>query len=181
MFDIQTRRCTFEGIAKTILTWIIEDNPKCSAAFICLSEQLPLSKDEIQRITQIIKLYDRVFSDKYEDAKKQNQALIPDSCKIDTQTAFAYVLLQAVINFINAGMYSTAYDIARSIASVWEDIYKKIIFEISRHPNKEDFVKWCAVHSMIGMDVSGTQVLDYGSLICAYSPTAFQSPTDVDD
>lgn len=176
MFDANVRNFAFDAILKTISIWITEANYQCAAAFINMTEELPLNNGERKALSQVIRIYDSFFQgvSKYSEMPRNKDAGIPDRFMIDTPSAFTYVIVHSVLNFIEAGLYSSAYDIMMSFSSIWPEMYAKAVATVASHPKKDDFVRWCATHSMVGMDIAGTKRLDYDVLVCIYDKDGFQ-------
>ena len=135
MITLETRKIVFDTICNGIRYWISFENSNCAASFIYMSSQLPLSGFERSSLARLIQIFDAVFPNTpYESLTNTlHSANIPDKYQLNVETAFSYVMLQMVINFLNAKLFSevitflvTAF---RTIASVHNPcLYHFLIF-----------------------------------------------------
>ena len=180
MITLETRKVVFDTICNGIRYWISFENSNCAASFIYMSSQLPLSGFERSSLARLIQIFDAVFPNTpYESLTNTlNSANIPDKYQLNVETAFSYVMLQMVINFLNAKLFSEVITFLVTSTENWKEFYSRAIAEIATNENCEAFCKWCATDSVLALDVKKTTILDYGNLAIIFSENGFSDIRD---
>lgn len=175
MFDTKKQTRAFNSLMSAAVFWIGQENSNCAASILSMVEQLPINLIEKSRLNRIIAVYDMIFSDtKYETVKGTlSSAVIPEKYTIDTETMYAYVVLNTIMNFVSAELYNEASSILLAMSSDWRELYAKAVAAIAELENNEGFCRWCASQAILAMDVKKTNFLDYGNLAFMFDENGF--------